>query len=42
MVEKHKTRRNQQTFYECNMCNNTIKITMYFVLQEKPQKGEIT
>ena len=25
MVEKHKTRKNQQTFYKCNMSNNTIK-----------------
>ena len=27
MVEKHKTRKNQQIFYKCKMCNNTIKIT---------------
>ena len=29
MVEKHKTRKNQQTFYKCNMSKNTIKITLY-------------
>ena len=28
MVEKHKTRKNQQTFYKCNMYNNAIKITL--------------
>ena len=26
MIEKHKTRKNQQTFCMFNMCNNTIKI----------------
>ena len=23
------TRKNQQVFYKCNMCNNTMKITLY-------------
>ena len=27
IVEKHKIKKNQQTFYKCNMFNNTIKIT---------------
>ena len=27
MVEKQKMSKNQKTFYKCNMCNNTIKIT---------------
>ena len=31
MVEKHKTGKNQQTFYKCNMCNNTIKIALYCI-----------
>ena len=31
MVENHKTRKNQQTFYKCNMCNNTIKVTLYCI-----------
>ena len=43
MVEKHKTRKNQQTFDKCNMCKNTIKITLYCTaLQEKPQTGPRT
>ena len=39
MVEKHKTRKNQQTFYKCNMCNNTIKITLYCITTRKAAKG---
>ena len=27
MVEKHKMSKDQQKFYKCKMCNNTIKIT---------------
>ena len=38
MVEKHKTRKNQQTFYKCNMCNNTIKITLYCITTRKSAK----
>ena len=38
MVEKHNTRKNQQTFYECNMCNNTIKITLYCITKRKSSK----
>ena len=38
MVEKHKTRKNQQTFYKCNMCNNTIKITLYCITTRKAAK----
>ena len=37
--EKHKTRKNQQTFYKCNMCNNTIKITLYCITTIKAAKG---
>ena len=32
---KKKTRKNQQTFYKCNMCNNTIKITFYCITTTK-------
>ena len=39
MVEKHKTKKNQQTFYKCNMCNNTIKITLYCIPTRKATKG---
>ena len=39
MVEKHKTRENQQTIYNCNMCNSTIKITLYFITTRKAAKG---
>ena len=39
MVEKHKIRKNQQTFYKCNMCNNTIKITLYCITRRKAAKG---
>ena len=39
MVEKHKTRKNQQTFYKCNMCNNTIKITLYCITTRNAAKG---
>ena len=38
MVEKHKTRKNQQTFYKWNMCNNTIKITSYCITTRKYAK----
>ena len=38
MVEKYKTRKNQQTFYNCNMCNNTIKITLYCITTRKAAK----
>ena len=40
MVEKHKTRKDQQTFYKCNMCNNTIKITLYCITKRKTAKGK--
>ena len=39
MVEKHKTRKNQLTFYKCNMYNNTIKITLYSITTRKAAKG---
>ena len=39
MVEKHKTRKNQLTFYKCNMCNNTIKTTLYSITTSKAAKG---
>ena len=39
IVEKHKTRKNQQTFYKCNMWNNTIKITLYCITTRKATKG---
>ena len=39
MVEKHKTRKNQQTFYKFNMCNYTIKITLYCITTRKASKG---
>ena len=39
MVEKHKTRKNQETFYKCNMCNNTTKITLYCITTRKAIKG---
>ena len=38
MAEKHKTRKNQQTFYKCNMCNNKIKITLYCRTTRKSAK----
>ena len=38
MVEKHNTRKNKQTFYKCNMCNNTIKITVYCITTRKAAK----
>ena len=38
MVEKHKTRKNQQIFYKCSMCNNTIKITLYCITTRKAAK----
>ena len=39
LVEKHKTRKNQQIFYKCNMCNNTIKISLYCITTRKAAKG---
>ena len=36
--EEHKTKKNQQTFYQCNMCNNTIKITLYCKKSRKKDK----
>ena len=39
MVKKRKTMKNQQAFYKCNMCNNTIKITLYYVTTRKAAKG---
>ena len=39
MVEKHKTEKNQQKFYKCNMCNKTIKITLYCITTLKAAKG---
>ena len=33
------TRKNQQTFYKCNMCNNTIKITLYCITTRNAAKG---
>ena len=38
MVEKHKTRKKQKTFYKCNMCNNTIKITLYCISTREAAK----
>ena len=38
MVEKHKTRKNQQTLYKCKMCNNTIRITLYCITTKKNAK----
>ena len=38
MVEKHKNRKNQQTFYKCNMCNNAIMITLYCITTRKAAK----
>ena len=34
-----KTRKNQQTFYKCNMCNNTIKMNLYCITTRKSAKG---
>ena len=39
MEENHKTRKNQQTFFKLNMCNNTIKITLYCITTRKTAKG---
>ena len=38
-IEKNKTRKNQQTFKKCHMCNNTIKITLYCIITRKSAKG---
>ena len=39
MVKKHKTRKNQNNFHNCNMCSNTIKITLYCITTRKTAKG---
>ena len=39
MVEKHKTRKNQQIFDKSNMCNNTIKTNLYCITTRKAEKG---
>ena len=39
MVEKHTTRKDQQTCYKCNMCNNIIKITLNRITTRKAAKG---
>ena len=38
MVEKHKNRKNQQTFYKRTMCNNAIMITLYCITTRKAAK----
>ena len=38
IVEKHKTKKNQQTFYKCYMCNITMKITLYYITSRKAAK----
>ena len=38
MVEKHKTRKNQQTFYKFNKCKNTINITFYSIATRQATK----
>ena len=35
MVEKHNTKKNQQTSYMCNMWNNTVKMTLYCITTRK-------
>ena len=35
MIEKHKTRENQQTFFKFTMCNNKIKIPLYCITTRK-------
>ena len=37
MVEKHNTRNNHETSYKCNICNNTIKITLYCITTRKKE-----
>ena len=39
MVAKHKTRKNQLTFYKCNTCNNTINIILYCINTREAAKG---
>ena len=39
MVEKLKTKKNQQIFDNSNMWNNTIKITFYYITTRKATKG---
>ena len=39
IVEKHKIRKSQQTFYKCNICNNIIKIALYCITKRKAGKG---
>ena len=36
---EQKTRKNQQLFYKCKMCNNTIKITLYCITTRKAAKN---
>ena len=38
MVEKHKTGKNQQIFYKCNMCNHTININLHCITTRKAAK----
>ena len=39
MVNKHKSRKSQQTFYKCIMCKNTIKIILYCIITRKAATG---
>ena len=39
MVDKHKTRKNQQKFYKCNIFNNTIKHILSCITTKKAPKG---
>ena len=39
MVEKHKMSKDLQTFYKCNMCNYTIKLTFYCLVTRQAAKG---
>ena len=36
--KEHKTRKDQQIFYKCNICNNTINITLYCITTRKAAK----
>ena len=38
MVEKHKIRKNQQTFNKCTMCNNKININLYCITTRRSKK----
>ena len=35
---EHKTRKNQQIFYKCDICNVTIKISLYCITTRKAAK----